>query len=230
MGRYDRGSGFTAHRNQLFGKFMVDVVGFPTIEAALAARAPYFEKYHSSIKSLAKMEEDGLVPPGAPSNVVAQLGPYWAEHLDFDKYLSPNPQFVEALETLPQTKIVFSNGPRAYCLRCLEVLGVRQFFTDALIFCVDDLMPMCKPETAAFAAVLERAGANAHSSVMFEDSLKNLRSAHALGLTTIGVTGCAVQKTGAADVPLCGDDAVDFTIAEILEMRAELPTLWDGRI
>jgi len=44
-------------------------------------------------------------------------------------------------------------GPRKYCLRCLDHLGVREFFPDVNVFCVDDVVPACKPEAAAFQKV-----------------------------------------------------------------------------
>lgn len=47
----------------------------------------------------------------------------------------------------------------------------------------------CKPEREAFAAAFKVSGANPLQSAMLEDSLKNLRTAKALGMTTILIAG-----------------------------------------
>jgi hypothetical protein len=52
--------------------------------------------------------------------------------------------------------MIFSNGPRLYALRILETLGVRHCFKDGDIFAVEDVMPHCKPEQAAFDKVRAR--------------------------------------------------------------------------
>ena len=83
---------------------------------------------------------------------------WFAAHCDFERFLKPQPDFIEALKTLPQKKVIFSNGPRQYCLRCLDQLGIRSFFPDDHIFCVEDVMPVCKPETASFQAVCDAVG------------------------------------------------------------------------
>ena len=82
---------------------------------------------------------------------------------------------------------MFSNAPRKYARRCLDSLGLREFFRDDFIFGVEDVMPACKPEAAAFRTVLDAVGADAASSVMFEDSLKNIRACRALGMRCVFV-------------------------------------------
>ena len=41
---------------------------------------------------------------------------------------------------------------------------MRDLFPDERLFAVEDVMPACKPEPAAFAAVLERVGATAEEA------------------------------------------------------------------
>jgi HAD superfamily hydrolase (TIGR01509 family) len=73
--------------------------------------------------------------------------------------------------------LLFLTRPRLYCLRAMEVLGIRHLFKDELIFCVDDVMPHAKPDAEAFAKVLTAVGSVAEKCVMFEDSMKNIRAA-----------------------------------------------------
>lgn len=53
----------------------------------------------------------------------------------------------------------------------------------------DSMGDVCKPEKAAFQRAFEISGADPRTSAMFEDSFKNLRTAKALGMTTILVAG-----------------------------------------
>ena len=143
---------------------------------------------------------------------------------------------LQALGTLPQKKLIFSNGPRKYCLRCLDHLGIREFFLDENVFCVDDVVPACKPEAAAFQKVLDAVGSTAARSVMFEDSMKNVRAAKAMGMATVLLTGMAaatgqgVDATKKADQPDAEDPAVDVTLAVVGEIREKIPSLWQGNM
>jgi len=71
-----------------------------------------------------------------------------------------------------------------------------------------------QPEEAAFAKVLAHTGCEPSATVFFEDSLKNLVTAHALGLRTVLVGQVtAAEEGGAADwvdaqVPCCSLDAL----------------------
>lgn len=232
---YPVDSGFTVHRHsEVTAQFMVDVLGFATAEEGMAIRQVYFEKYHSTFKALKVMETEGKLPAGKTFEP-ASLGLYWAEHCDYAKFLSPDQPFIEALSTLPQKKVIFSNGPREYCLRCLDHLQVREFFPDDHIFCVDDVVPACKPEAAAFQKVLDGVGSTAARSVMFEDSMKNIRAAKAMGMATVLLTGNIggdeeVDATKKKDRPDASDPAVDVVLAMVGEIKEKIPSLWQGAI
>ena len=80
-------------------------------------------------------------------------GEYWAAHCDFSSFLHPEPPFISALEELEALGLklcIFTNGPRAYAMKVLERLEVKRFFADERIFAVEDVLPACKPEAAAF--------------------------------------------------------------------------------
>jgi putative hydrolase of the HAD superfamily len=67
----------------------------------------------------------------------------------------------------------------------LETLKVREFFEDENIYGVDDVMPVCKPEPAAFRKVLKGIGCDDPTkAVMYEDSMKNVRAAKGIGMKT----------------------------------------------
>ena len=109
---------------------------------------------------------------------------------------------------------------------------MRPFFPDDRIFAVDDVLPHCKPEPAAFRKVLASVGVTADECVMLEDSMKNIRSAKRLGMRTVLVSGsgdgdaASGEATKPGDAPLASDAAVDVVIAEVGELRTKLPGLW----
>ncbi len=84
----------------------------------------------------------------------------------------------------------------------------------------------CKPEPAAFKIALKHIGANPASTAMFEDSVKNLRTAKALGITTLLIAGPTALEEGAstsADLQHC--DGIVSSLSEA-EVRRALPNLW----
>ena len=180
-------------------------------------------------------EADGALPAGA--NFEAQmLADWWADGLDFARYLTPNPTLIDSLRRSPLKLVAFTNAPRRYALKVLEALQLREFFPDERIFSVEDTMPVCKPEPAAFAAVLEKVGSTASESVMIEDSMKNIRAAKQIGMRTVLVRGlghnqAASEATKPGDAPEADDPAVDAVIAEAAELESALPWLWQpGRL
>ena len=115
------------------------------------------------------------------------------------------------------------------------MLGLRDLFPDERLFAVEDVMPACKPEPAAFAAVLKRVGATAGQVLMVEDSMKNIRAAKAIGMHTVLVRGkqggndarkAAAEATKPGDAPQEEDPAIDVVVDSANELEAALPGLW----
>ena len=51
---------------------------------------------------------------------------------------------------------------------------------------LSDVTPVvCKPSATAFELALQQAGAEAGSTVFFDDSTRNIAGAHKLGITTV---------------------------------------------
>jgi len=232
---YDVACGFTTHRNSdAVYDFMEKHLGFESSAAAKALRDEYFARYHSTVKALTVAEAEGKLPEGACFDAAA-LSEWWATRLDFERYLKPDEALNESLRRSPLTLVAFTNGPRRYAARVLEALGLRDLFPDERLFAVEDVMPACKPEPAAFAAVLERVGATAEEAIMVEDSMKNIRAAKAIGMRTVLVRGrqggddaskAAAEATKPGDAPQEDDPAIDVVIDAANELEAALPCLW----
>ena len=232
---YDVGTGFTAHRNgESCYAFMVAKLGFPSNAEAALVRDKYFAAYHSTVKGLTVAEKEGALPKGAHFEA-DMLADWWTEHLDFEKFLTPNPRLIESLRRCPLKLVAFTNAPRRYGIKVVEALGLREFFPDERFYAVEDVMPTCKPEPQAFANVLERVGSTPEASIMVEDSMKNIRAAKKIGMGTILVSGlghnkAASEATKPGDAPVAGDPAVDASVADVSELEAKLPELWQEGI
>lgn len=90
------------------------------------------------------------------------------------------------LQSLPGRKLVFTNAPRSYALRVLDILGISDCFE--LIFSVESTKFHAKPSVRGFQLLLKTIHAKASDCAMLEDNLPALMTAKRLGMTTIWVT------------------------------------------
>jgi putative hydrolase of the HAD superfamily len=232
---YDVGTGFTAHRNgEIVQQYMVDHLHFSSLAEAKLVREEYFHKYHATAKALMVAQQEGRFPATAPTFETSHLADYWANTLDYTLLggASSKIKLREQLKECSQnnvTLVAFSNGPRNYVKRVLESLGLFDLFGDERLFAVDDVLPYCKPEPQAFEQIFAKIGNPApETCVMIEDSMKNIRSAKALGMKTVLVTGKIEDGTRLLpdDKPEVTDPAVDCSIGTIEELPSVLPGLW----
>jgi putative hydrolase of the HAD superfamily len=97
--------------------------------------------------------------------------------------LSENVPLRVALERLPGQRFLFTNNCGRYGRRVLELLGIADLFdgiVDAKI-----LGDMPKPAPSAYARLVAETGVTPAHAVLFDDSVRNLVPAHALGMTTV---------------------------------------------
>jgi len=57
-----------------------------------------------------------------------------------------------------------------------------------------DVLPFAKPQAESFQQVMDAVGASPETSVMFEDSMKNVKACHALGIRTVLLKDPKVQS------------------------------------
>lgn len=215
-------------------RFMVDHLGFTSNEAAAQVWKEYIQRYHSTLKGLAVATEEGRLPKPFRQE---ELGKFWAENCEFERFIGPDLELIDTLQSLRDEAgfkmVAFTNAPRLYGLRVLDILGIRNFFPDDHVFAVEDLMPACKPQREAFEHVLRAVGARPERSVMFEDSMKNIRASRAFGMHTVLVSEHIESVGGEAnllgDIPQPDDPAVGVTVRRVSDIRIVLPSLWQGR-
>ena len=90
------------------------------------------------------------------------------------------------LDQLPGRKLVFTNAPRSYALRVLDILDIEDVFE--LIFSVESTKFHAKPSVRGFQQLLKTIKVKASDCIMIEDNLEALKTAKKLGMKTVWVS------------------------------------------
>jgi putative hydrolase of the HAD superfamily len=100
------------------------------------------------------------------------------------------------LQSLSGRKLVFTNAPRDYALRVLQIMGISDCFE--LIFSVESAKFHGKPSVRGFQMLLKTIKVKASDCIMLEDSLPALMTAKRLGMKTIWISK-TLQKPSFVD-------------------------------
>ena len=90
------------------------------------------------------------------------------------------------LNSLPGRKYVFTNAPREYAIRVLQLMDIEDFFE--LVFSVESTKFHAKPSVRGFQLLLKTLKANPKDCIILEDNLPALMTAKRLGMRTVWVT------------------------------------------
>lgn len=167
---YPPESRFMGLIQQRINDYMVRTVALPA-EEALVVQKGYLRDYGTSLAGLmAHYRID-------PADFLEEV-----HDVPLD-VLTPDPGLRAALERLEGPRIVFTNGSKRHAERVTEKLGIADLF-DGLFSLEDaDLIP--KPDPRTFARMTERFGVDPTGAAFFEDTLRNLPPAKAIGMTTV---------------------------------------------
>ena len=133
-------------------------------------------------------------------------------------FLAPSAELDAMLARLPMIKAIFTNADEPHARRVLDCLGITRHFTR--IIDIHALEFDNKPAQRAYERALAFLGAPPAQCLFADDAVRNLRPAHALGMTTVLVGGAA--SAGGA-MPA----GVDYHIQSILELEGVLAAI-DG--
>ena len=111
----------------------------------------------------------------------------------------------QMLQNLKGRKVIFTNAPRDYALRVLDLLGIGDCFE--LVFSVESTKFHAKPSVRGFQILLKTLKTNPKDCVMLEDNLPALMTAKRLGMRTIWVAK-KLQKP----------NFVDYRISSVLAL------------
>ena len=90
------------------------------------------------------------------------------------------------LRSLSGRKVVFTNAPKHYALRVLNLMGIEDCFEQ--LFSVESTQFHAKPAVRGFQMLLKSIKANPHECIMLEDNLTALMTAKRLGMKTIWIS------------------------------------------
>ncbi|MBM3491201.1 MAG: pyrimidine 5'-nucleotidase [Alphaproteobacteria bacterium] len=112
--------------------------------------------------------------------------------------LPESPSLGQALDRLPGRKMIFTNGTKRHAARVTRRLGIDDRFEAVFDIVDSDYLP--KPDPVPYDVLVARHGVDPRRAVMVEDIARNLRPAHALGMTTVWVpTESPSSRDGAED-------------------------------
>ncbi len=152
-------------------RYMRDVVGIPAGEVD-GLRRRYWADYGVTLQGL--MRHYGVDPEDYLEYV---------HDVDVTSRLEPDAVLRTALQSLPQRRLVFTNGSRGHAQRVLSSLGIADVFEDIFDIRVASYLP--KPFPEPYRRVLDHIGVLPERCLMVEDSRENLRTAKVLGMGTI---------------------------------------------
>ncbi|KAL8129402.1 hypothetical protein V2J09_018557 [Rumex salicifolius] len=131
--------------------------------------------------------------------------------------LTPDPVLRNLLLSIPHRKIIFTNSDKGHVERALKRLGLEDCFEG--IICFETLNPksnspsiLCKPSVEAMEAAVQIADVRPHNTMFFDDSARNIASAKAVGLRTVGRSTMV--------------EGADHALSSIHNLKEALPQIW----
>lgn len=153
-------------------RYMIENVGLSPREAEVK-RKQYLELYGTSLKGL--IREYDVSPPEYLQFV---------HDLPLEDYLAPAPSIRRALNSLPQSKHIFTNASKAHARRVLAAMDLLDCFQS--IIGIEALGLANKPHPDAYTKALRLAGdPDPDRCALVDDRAANLEPAAALGMLTI---------------------------------------------
>lgn len=198
---YPPGNGLWDEIGERINQYLITHAGVEPAQVNEVRRA-YYQQYGTTL--------GGLMANHANFDTDRYLA--YVHDVDPSRYIGPNPALDTMLQSLPQTKVVFTNSDTPHSQRILACLGIQRHFQHII-----DIRAMGfknKPQPEAYAALFRTIEVPASNCVFIEDSVRNLLAAKALGMTTLLVGSNPLLA------PLTGDSQpeIDYQVQNILEV------------
>lgn len=151
------------------------------------------ERVHISPQGIVELRERLFHTYGTTMRgLISEYGIDAADYLAFvhdiplKQYIGPDLLLREALERLPQRKVIFTNADTQHARRVLQVIGIDDQIDQIIDVVAID--PYCKPHPGAFETALALAGETDPTRIaFFDDNVNNLKAARDLGFFTVRV-------------------------------------------
>jgi putative hydrolase of the HAD superfamily len=198
---YSHTNGLWEAIRQRMTVYLRDQLGFPP-DKIQEIRQSYYETYGTTLRGLQnhhQVDENDFLA--------------YAHDLPLEQYISPDPQLHRMLESLEQSKWIFTNADANHAQRVLQTLGVEDCFSG--IIDVRALGFLCKPDYEAYTQALKLSGENnPRNCVLLDDSIRNLGPAHQIGFTTVLVGSTELHPEA------------DYSVESIVDLPNVFPQLW----
>ncbi|KAH9325320.1 hypothetical protein KI387_005498, partial [Taxus chinensis] len=150
--------------------------------------------------------------------------------------LKPDPVLKNLLLSMPQRKIIFTNGDKVHAAKVLSRLGLEDCFEGVICFETLNSGPeaaensngwdtpmglipktpiICKPSINAMERAICLANADPGRTIFFDDSTRNIAAGKHAGLQTV-LVGSPIRTEGA-----------DFALESIHNIKEALPEIWE---
>ena len=153
-------------------QYMIERIGISEKDAP-ALREQYFKMYGTTLRGLQarhKIDTDDFLA--------------FVHDLPLGDYIAPSPIQRDAIASLPQRKLVFTNADSNHARRVLAALDLSDLFTG--IVDINAVAPYCKPMPESFAIAQELADEpDPRKCVMIDDLPRTTRAALDVGMASI---------------------------------------------
>ena len=167
---YPEESGFMSQVESRMTDFVQKVTGLPRDEAFVLQK-----KYYA---------EHGLTLTGLIRHHGVEPADFFALHHDLSlEALVEDPELLVALAKLPGRRFVFTNADDRHAERVMARLGLTHLFDE--VFHIHSFGYAPKPDPLGFQRMIDAHGMDPTTPAFFEDSVKNLKPAKDLGMTTV---------------------------------------------
>ncbi|MFM8374561.1 MAG: pyrimidine 5'-nucleotidase [Phenylobacterium sp.] len=167
---YPEESGFMRQVEGRMTAFVMKVTGLER-DAAFALQKKYLAEHGLTLGGL--MRHHGVEPEEFHALF---------HDLSLDA-LAHDPGLLVALARLPGRRLIFTNADGFHAERVLAHLGLAHLFDE--VFHIHSFGFAPKPDPLGFLRMIEGHGLDPASTAFFEDSERNLKPAHDLGMTTV---------------------------------------------
>jgi putative hydrolase of the HAD superfamily len=161
--------------------FIGEAIGVDALEARRIQKA-YFDEYGTTLRG---MMLNHAVDPDHFLDYVHRI--------DMTP-LAPSPALETALAAIEGPKFIFTNGSARHAEKVMDRLGVAHHFDG--VFDVTAASFRAKPDPEAYLGLIRRHDLVPAATAFFEDLMRNLAPAAALGMTTVWVRDEESRRNG----------------------------------
>jgi putative hydrolase of the HAD superfamily len=200
---YSNHSGMLDHIDHRIDNFIQQKLNLTTGEIT-RLRNTYWQKYGTTLTGL--MLHHHIKPDEYIQN---------AYNINIADFLKPDSALAKVLENISFAKAIFSNSPREYIQKVLQVLKIDQCFSK--IYDIEFCNYSGKPNSSSYRKVLVDLGIQAKECILVDDSLVNIQAAEKIGIVPIYINRDDKQVT-------------HWEIREIYDLDALVSKLIQSRI